>query len=232
MSRWRRGNSHVSNCGGQAGHLAQQDHLRFRLGSGYSKQQGYGAYDRNVIRPLNSYAAAANGFSPDHIQPGQFFAVRERASTIHLDLEPDEPIKGDLPNHFSKDWSWKCLFGAGGGVEIGGEAITFSFKNDRSGKETQFTYFGFGGGRACPSPSPCLRITGRRCRSWITRSRWMTSRAQRSISPPVRPMATTASSSRAVRPAPVRRTSPGVGELGVQRELLGRLHQWHADQAL
>jgi RHS repeat-associated protein len=122
----------------------------FGWGGAYSKQQGYGAYDRSIIRPLNTYAAAASGFRPDHIQPGQFFAVRERASTIWIDIEHDDPIQGDVPKQFSKDWSWKTVFGAGGSLPIGGEAQTFAFRNDRTGQVTHFTYLGFGGGPGLP----------------------------------------------------------------------------------
>ena len=113
----------------------------------YSKEQGYGAYDRTVVFPLNQDLLT---FDPDRIEPGRQFAVREVPSRSDLFFEPQN-VTGKLPGNASKDWSFRVIFGSAL-EEVGKvESVTLEIRNDRTRETALFTYFGSGFGGGLPA---------------------------------------------------------------------------------
>jgi RHS repeat-associated protein len=104
----------------------------------YSKEQGYGAYNRAIIFPLNNDQLF---FDPDKIQPGQLFAVREApAQKIEM---PGATITADLPKYHSSNWEWRFI--SGGSVTVGGgiDVVTIEMRPaGRPAEAAMFTYTG------------------------------------------------------------------------------------------
>jgi RHS repeat-associated protein len=122
----------------------------FGWGEIYSKQQGYGAYNRAIIYPLSLTPPLAVSpfqqlsFNPDKIRPGQLFAVQIGQVTV---LEGDTTQVGvRLPEDLSKEWAWRTVRGVSGGEGFAIETLTIEIMNKRSGKSGTFTYYGGGYG--------------------------------------------------------------------------------------
>jgi len=129
----------------------------FGLGKYYSKEQGYGAYDRNIIFPVNE--SASQKYNPDRIKPSEQFAVAVSARVLApetLNFE-GSTITAGMPKQFSKDWAFRTIVGGGLGITpVAGEAVTLEIKNLRApGSTAMFTYAGAGIGVSAGVGSLC-----------------------------------------------------------------------------
>lgn len=129
----------------------------FGFGKYYSKEQGYGAYDRNIIFPVNE--SSSQKYNPDRIKPSEQFAVAVSAKVMApetLNFE-GSTITGGVPKNFSKGWEFRTIVGGGLGVTpVAGESVTLEIRNLRApGSTAMFTYSGAGLGLSAGPASAC-----------------------------------------------------------------------------